>query len=112
MKLPPTMRLLGDTYVRKEFRMHYKPHVNPHYRRVFLREWKSYLRELSMQAAVVGRDVSQKQLSKLNANQKEKLTDLKQTAREMARRCRGHARSWPSWPRWRTWSLIALWCVC
>eukprot|EP00437_Effrenium_voratum_P065234 CAMPEP_0181489660 /NCGR_PEP_ID=MMETSP1110-20121109/49119_1 /TAXON_ID=174948 /ORGANISM="Symbiodinium sp., Strain CCMP421" /LENGTH=46 /DNA_ID= /DNA_START= /DNA_END= /DNA_ORIENTATION= len=41
LKLDPQMRSLGDTYARKEFRLHTKPQVTDSQRQMFLREWKS-----------------------------------------------------------------------
>ena len=42
-KLDPQMRSLGDTYARKEFRLHAKPQVQEAHRQMFLREWRAYV---------------------------------------------------------------------
>ena len=43
LKLDPQMRSLGDTYARKEFRLHAKPQVQPAHMQMFLKEWRAYL---------------------------------------------------------------------
>ena len=43
VKLDPQMRSLGDTYARKEFRLHAKPQVQEAHRQMFLREWRAYV---------------------------------------------------------------------
>ncbi|CAK0896427.1 unnamed protein product [Prorocentrum cordatum] len=53
-KLPQTMRSLGDAYVRKEFRLHYKPEVEGKHRTMFVGEWKKYVAMISSQEDVVG----------------------------------------------------------
>merc|ERR1712060_165645 len=82
-KLPAPMRSLGDAYVRKEFRLHYKPDVKDNHRKMFLSEWGHYVQTISSQASVVGKELSDDQRSKLNDEQKTQLGNLEKTAKSL-----------------------------
>mmetsp|Transcript_659 Transcript_659/g.1420 ORF Transcript_659/g.1420 Transcript_659/m.1420 type:complete len:105 (-) Transcript_659:85-399(-) len=82
-KLPPPMRSLGDAYVRKEFKLHYKPDVKENHRKMFLSEWGNYVQTISAQASVVGKELSEDQRSKLNDEQKTQLGNLEKTAKAL-----------------------------
>ncbi|CAE7498187.1 ZFWD3 [Symbiodinium necroappetens] len=83
LKLDPQMRSLGDTYARKEFRLHTKPQVTDSQRQMFLREWKSYVDMISLQETVVGQELSAEQKAKLNDQQKVQLDNLEQSAKSL-----------------------------
>mmetsp|Transcript_66092 Transcript_66092/g.213127 ORF Transcript_66092/g.213127 Transcript_66092/m.213127 type:complete len:105 (+) Transcript_66092:107-421(+) len=82
-KLPATMRSLGDTYVRREFRLHYKPDVKEAHRAMFLGEWRGYARTIGSQQDVVGQALTDEQRAKLNDEQKKQLSDLERTAKTL-----------------------------
>merc|ERR1719253_68629 len=82
-KLPVQMRALGDPYVRKEFKLHYEPQVKPSHRVMFIKQWNDYVDTLSLQATVVGQDMSEEQQSKLNDEQKKQMVDLEKHARSL-----------------------------
>ncbi|CAK9064707.1 unnamed protein product [Durusdinium trenchii] len=52
VKLDPAMRSLGDTYARKEFRLHAKPQVQEAHKQMFLKEWRAYVALCFLQKAV------------------------------------------------------------
>jgi Complex1_LYR-like len=76
--LPSPMRELGDTYVRREFRIHAKK-ANDSHKSLFFKEWESYLRILDeqRQSGITGKPMSNDQRKLLNDDQKEKLKMLK-----------------------------------
>mmetsp|Transcript_45416 Transcript_45416/g.105367 ORF Transcript_45416/g.105367 Transcript_45416/m.105367 type:complete len:104 (-) Transcript_45416:77-388(-) len=82
-KLPQSMRGLGDSYVRKEFKLHYKPSVQDPHRKMFVREWRSYISTLQGQETVVGQELSTEQEAKLNDDQKLKLRELEKNAKAL-----------------------------
>ncbi|CAK0896426.1 unnamed protein product [Prorocentrum cordatum] len=82
-KLPQTMRSLGDAYVRKEFRLHYKPEVEGKHRTMFVGEWKKYVAMISSQEDVVGQELTSDQRGKLNDDQKKQLGELEKTAKSL-----------------------------
>mmetsp|Transcript_80394 Transcript_80394/g.126817 ORF Transcript_80394/g.126817 Transcript_80394/m.126817 type:complete len:107 (+) Transcript_80394:42-362(+) len=82
-KLPEKMRALGDPYVRKEFRLHYKPDVTDKYRSMFIKQWNEYLETLSTQVTVVGKEMSEEQRSKLDATQRKQVEDLEKHAKAL-----------------------------
>ncbi|CAL1170046.1 unnamed protein product [Cladocopium goreaui] len=83
VKLDPQMRSLGDTYARKEFRLHAKPQVQEAHRQMFLREWRAYVDMVSSQATVTGQELSDEQKSKLNDQQKVQLDSLEKSAKAL-----------------------------
>ncbi|CAE7320818.1 acn9 [Symbiodinium natans] len=84
LKLDPQMRSLGDTYARKEFRLHGKPQVTDSQRQMFVQEWKKYVDMISMQETVVGQELTAEQKGKLNDQQKVQLDNLEQSAKSLA----------------------------
>eukprot|EP00419_Tripos_fusus_P002020 CAMPEP_0172677176 /NCGR_PEP_ID=MMETSP1074-20121228/14493_1 /TAXON_ID=2916 /ORGANISM="Ceratium fusus, Strain PA161109" /LENGTH=90 /DNA_ID=CAMNT_0013494961 /DNA_START=92 /DNA_END=364 /DNA_ORIENTATION=- len=82
-KLPVTMRSLGDTYVRREFRLHYEPDVKEAHREMFLREWHGYCQTISAQENVVGKELTSEQRGKLNNEQKKQLGNLEKEAKSL-----------------------------
>lgn len=86
MKLDPAMRSLGDTYARKEFRLHAKPQVQEAHKQMFLREWRAYVDMVSAQATVTGQELTDEQKSKLNDQQKVQLDSLEKSAKALGGR--------------------------
>merc|ERR1712238_132388 len=82
-KLPGPMRSLGDAYVKKEFKLHYKPNVEEKQRMMFVREWNSYVDTIGAQESVVGKSMSDDQMGKLNDQQKMQLDNLEKTAKSL-----------------------------
>eukprot|EP00913_Durusdinium_trenchii_P003040 g2810.t2 len=83
VKLDPAMRSLGDTYARKEFRLHAKPQVQEAHKQMFLKEWRAYVDMVSSQATVTGQPLSEEQKSKLNDQQKVQLDSLEKSAKAL-----------------------------
>ena len=83
VKLDPAMRSLGDTYARKEFRLHAKPQVQEAHKQMFLREWRAYVDMVSAQATVTGQELTDEQKSKLNDQQKVQLDSLEKSAKAL-----------------------------
>ncbi|CAK9091092.1 Succinate dehydrogenase assembly factor 3 [Durusdinium trenchii] len=83
VKLDPAMRSLGDTYARKEFRLHAKPQVQEAHKQMFLKEWRAYVDMVSSQATVTGQELSEEQKSKLNDQQKVQLDSLEKSAKAL-----------------------------
>ncbi len=71
------MRKLGDEYVRSEFRLHKKTtdvnHLNQ-----FYNAWENYLKMLMNRNEPIGRNMEDQQKLKLNEEQKEKLSQLRE----------------------------------
>lgn len=84
-KLPAPMRSLGDAYVRREFRLHCKPGVESKHMQMFLQEWGAYMQTISAQASIVGKEMSEEQVGKLNKEQKKQLADLERTAKDLGK---------------------------
>ncbi|CAK9094260.1 unnamed protein product [Durusdinium trenchii] len=107
VKLDPAMRSLGDTYARKEFRLHAKPQVQEAHKQMFLKEWRAYVAlcflqkavnipqkllivgaaidMVSSQATVTGQELSEEQKSKLNDQQKALATKDEEAKAEEAK---------------------------
>ena len=105
-KLPSHMRMLGDDYVRNEFKQHKsakpdqvsmfftgrrgtypKMHTVPdrtltplYFSCLFLLAWENYLDLMSKQEGRFGRDLDEDTKSNLNNEQRQKLQDLKSEA--------------------------------
>ena len=71
--LPPTMRSLGDEYVKAEFRRHRT--AQPEFLDKFLAEWSQYLVQVrgAPQPEEVGEPLSMEQLSSLSDEQRHKV---------------------------------------
>mmetsp|Transcript_135454 Transcript_135454/g.235567 ORF Transcript_135454/g.235567 Transcript_135454/m.235567 type:complete len:107 (-) Transcript_135454:82-402(-) len=82
-RLPETMRKLGDPYVRKEFRLHYKPDVKEAHKAMFISQWQDYAQTLSAQTKITGKEMSSEQLGKLNDEQKKQLGELEKNAKTL-----------------------------
>ncbi|KAL3286542.1 hypothetical protein HHI36_001047 [Cryptolaemus montrouzieri] len=81
--LPPSMKELGDTYVRDEFKRHKK--CDEKQAEIFLAEWTSYAASLSNQLGVkgiqkglrsIGHTLTEEQLNKFNDDQILQLYEL------------------------------------
>eukprot|EP01094_Clydonella_sp_ATCC50884_P011272 TRINITY_DN2107_c0_g2_i1.p2 TRINITY_DN2107_c0_g2~~TRINITY_DN2107_c0_g2_i1.p2 ORF type:complete len:108 (-),score=36.53 TRINITY_DN2107_c0_g2_i1:509-832(-) len=82
--LPPFMRVLGDTYVREEWRKHRG--AGPQFVQAFTRQWEEYAMAVrgaqkAGGGAAVGRDLSPQQLQSLSPEQREKLRQLEDRSR-------------------------------
>eukprot|EP00931_Biecheleriopsis_adriatica_P117220 TRINITY_DN92758_c0_g1_i1.p1 TRINITY_DN92758_c0_g1~~TRINITY_DN92758_c0_g1_i1.p1 ORF type:complete len:109 (+),score=28.25 TRINITY_DN92758_c0_g1_i1:95-421(+) len=85
-QLDATMRGLGDSYVRKEFRLHYKPGVQDSHRQMFINEWRKYVDMISSQGtSVSGRELSSEEKAKLNDQQKVQLDSLEKSAKSLVK---------------------------
>eukprot|EP01135_Chromosphaera_perkinsii_P000584 Nk52_evm5s128 gene=Nk52_evmTU5s128 len=95
--LPPALRMMGDEYVKKEFRHH--KNVSPEVATEFLMQWKSYLTGLEEQAASirttpemdeivspVGQDLSPEALNSLTDEQVGQLSVLKEEATKVLKK--------------------------
>ena len=84
-KLPPAMRALGDTYVRKEFKAHmYQGNCSRAQFEQFLNAWKSYAETIRQQETVQGKPLSAEQRRLMNDAQRAQLEELeKATAEEL-----------------------------
>ncbi|KAI6213192.1 hypothetical protein M3Y94_00121200 [Aphelenchoides besseyi] len=81
--LPPEMRLMGDSYVKSEFKLHAK--APPEQALVFLKEWTNYCTQLSKQLSnrgiargtSLGADFRPEYLDRFNDDQIRQLYELK-----------------------------------
>ncbi|KAL6074609.1 acetate non-utilizing protein 9 [Balamuthia mandrillaris] len=80
-RLPYEMRMVGDAYVKEEFRLH--RNATPHHAAQFLGTWKDYLVTLRSQRDI-GADLSEEHVQSLSAEQKEQLRKLEENARHTA----------------------------
>ena len=82
MKYAPSqdMRDLGDKYTRSEFKLHKNAKIGQV--KEFVRQWKEYMYTIELQAkqGQIGRDLDETKLEKLNEEQREKLSQLKEEA--------------------------------
>jgi hypothetical protein len=74
-RLPPSMRNLGDSYVRNEFKLHKKA-KNEHLKQ-FYSAWESYLESSRQKSASFGANISSDLKEQMTEEQKLKLNDLK-----------------------------------
>jgi len=77
-KLPSHMRMLGDDYVRNEFKQHKT--AKPEQLTMFFTAWDNYLELMHKQEGRFGRDLDEDTKSNLNEEQVAKLKDLKAEA--------------------------------
>ncbi|RIB25255.1 hypothetical protein C2G38_2067878 [Gigaspora rosea] len=93
-KLPPSLRLLGDDYVKSEFKRH-KDITNPIHIVGFLNEWQSYLEEIKKQTSILvsseeikfGKKIKLENLEKFSDQQLGQLYELRnETKVAIARR--------------------------
>lgn len=78
--LAPSMRKLGDDYVKNEFRLH-KSSTNETHLNQFYKAWNDYLRNLQARGHSLGKDLSDKERSNLSLEQREKLEQLRVEAK-------------------------------
>ena len=77
-KLPSQMRMLGDEYVRNEFKQHKT--AKPEQVKMFFTAWDNYLELLRKQEERFGRDLDADTKSNLNDDQVKQLQNLKEEA--------------------------------
>ncbi|CAG8474485.1 6097_t:CDS:1 [Acaulospora morrowiae] len=83
-RLPPSLRLLGDDYVKSEFRRH-RDVTNPLYLVGFFSQWQSYLEELKQQTSAsvpveeirYGKKLDSESLEKFSEQQLGQLYELR-----------------------------------
>ena len=84
-KLPLPMKSIGDSYVRKEFRIHmYSGTCSKAQFDQFLSAWKSYASTIRSQPEVVGKPLSEEQKRLLNEKQRDQLEELEKATAELA----------------------------
>ncbi|CAJ0588558.1 unnamed protein product [Cylicocyclus nassatus] len=88
--LPPPARLMGDTYVKDEFRRH--KNATPEQTAVFVNEWTNYCitlaKQLSQKGIVkgfLGKDLEPENLDSFAEDQLRQLLDLKIESERMAK---------------------------
>ena len=78
------MRSIGDSYVRKEFRVHmYSGTCSESQFDQFLSAWKSYATTIESQEEVMGKTLSEEQRRLLNDTQLEQLQELEKATGEL-----------------------------
>ncbi|OQR82045.1 hypothetical protein THRCLA_23252 [Thraustotheca clavata] len=77
-KLEPVMRVLGDRYVRDEFKRHVD--AKPEFVAGFLAEWQKYHDMLAQQRDSFGKDLSSDERKLMDDQQKKKLDELRVAA--------------------------------
>ena len=78
IKLPVTLRVLGNEYVKNEFKLH-KNVKNSALLDKFYNGWEDYLRMMIRQELdTIGKDMTEDELAQLSDEQREKLTTLKE----------------------------------
>mmetsp|Transcript_26780 Transcript_26780/g.39729 ORF Transcript_26780/g.39729 Transcript_26780/m.39729 type:complete len:99 (+) Transcript_26780:83-379(+) len=82
-RLPPPMRVLGDRYVREEFKQH--ANAKPEHLSQFMNGWNNYLSQLKQQQSSFGADIDQTVRSKMTPEQVSKLNSLKNEADKLAK---------------------------
>lgn len=78
-KFPSDLRTLGNAYVRNEFQLHKKVTSQDHLKQ-FFNAWENYVVQLENKAGSFGRDLDKTEKDNLSADQKEKLTQIRQEA--------------------------------
>ncbi|KAK5971257.1 Succinate dehydrogenase assembly factor mitochondrial [Trichostrongylus colubriformis] len=86
--LPPPARLMGDSYVKDEFRRH--KDASPEHTSIFLNEWTSYCTTLSKQLSTsgivkgfIGKDLDPENLDSFAEEQLRQLLELKLESERM-----------------------------
>jgi hypothetical protein len=77
--LPVNLRLLGDSYVKSEFRLHKNVSLQKE-KDQFFSAWEGYLQDLTLRESQVGRDLKYTELMSLNEEQKKKLIEMKESS--------------------------------
>jgi len=84
-KLPPAMRSLGDSYVRKEFKTHmYSGTCSKAQFEQFLTAWNSYAATIRAQEVVTGKSLTPEQKRLLNEKQQDQLNELEKATTELS----------------------------
>jgi hypothetical protein len=84
-KLPPALKALGDTYVRKEFKIHmYKGNCSRVQFEQFLNAWRSYADMVRAQEQVTGKPLSAEQKRLLNDKQRDQLEELEKATSDLS----------------------------
>ncbi|CAD8075279.1 unnamed protein product [Paramecium primaurelia] len=79
-KLRPEMRILGDAYVKEEFRQAHQKANQEQYIE-FLKRWAIYIEELD-KSKQIGRDLTSEEKALLNEEQIENLYKLKEFSKQ------------------------------
>ncbi|TDH68384.1 hypothetical protein CCR75_003582 [Bremia lactucae] len=82
-KLKPHMRVLGDQYVRDEFKRHKSS--DPKYVALFIREWEQYAAVMATKQNRFGEMLSSEDNELLDGEQKKKLRSLQEAARKLGK---------------------------
>nr|CCA27695.1 conserved hypothetical protein [Albugo laibachii Nc14] len=78
-QLDPQLRVIGDQYVREEFKRH--KNATTEYISSFLTEWKQYEETLRLKSKTrIGENLDKSMQSMLSEEQKTQLRNLKETA--------------------------------
>ena len=78
------MRSLGDSYVRKEFKVHvYGLKCSEAQYQLFLKSWREYAEKLNSQPTVVGESMTSDQRKLLNDEQKARLRLLREEVEKL-----------------------------
>ncbi|KAL3674949.1 hypothetical protein V7S43_000873 [Phytophthora oleae] len=80
-KLEPHMRVLGDQYVRDEFKRH--KGAAPKFVPLFMREWEQYAAVMTQKKDRFGQELSSEDKQLLDAGQKDKLRSLQDAAKKV-----------------------------
>jgi hypothetical protein len=80
-KLEPHMRVLGDQYVRDEFKRH--KGAAPKFVPLFLREWEQYAAVMESKQSRFGQELSAEDSQLLDGEQKVKLRSLQDAAKKV-----------------------------
>ncbi|KAG6610605.1 protein acn9 mitochondrial [Phytophthora cinnamomi] len=80
-KLEPHMRVLGDQYVRDEFKRHKS--AAPKFVPLFLREWEAYEGLMRQKKDRFGQELSAEDKRLLDVGQQEKLQSLQEAAKKV-----------------------------
>jgi hypothetical protein len=78
-KLPSDLKVLGNAYVRNEFKLHKKVESTKELQKFFT-AWDYYLDEINKRTSIFGKDLEKEEQSSLTEEQHEKLQELKKEA--------------------------------
>lgn len=78
-RLPYHMRILGNSYVRNEFKLHKDSssrHLEP-----FFDEWEKYVEKVKGRTMAIGKDLSDSENNKLSSDQRSRLNEFKKAVK-------------------------------
>jgi hypothetical protein len=75
-KLPDSLKQLGDTYIKQEFRLH--RNASPTHAKIFMEKWSMYKNTLEAQQENFGENIDYTS-NNFSKEQKDKLEQLKKT---------------------------------